>query len=73
MMSSMNIMQREFTLITFYVGSELMEVALVTVVLDINYLQMGFMFDLYGLFQQTNVYYNNGLVYEDYLFLIVFA
>ena len=34
----------------FYVGSELMEVALVSVVLDINYLQMGVLFVLYGLF-----------------------
>ena len=32
----------------FFVGSGLTEVALLTVVLDINYLQMGFLFVLYG-------------------------
>ena len=33
----------------FFVGSELMEVAIANAVLDINYLQMGFLFFLYGI------------------------
>lgn len=57
----------------FFMGSDLMAVTLGYVLVDINILQMGFLFFAYCMINQTNIYYNYNLIYQDYVFLIVFV